>query len=174
MPEEFLTPGDAARYLKRLFGIGAERWLSKLRSIGGGPIYRRFGKRILYNEQDLYNWATARVGEAQRSTSKGGGQLVRGSSRKACPQIKAAPNAGRPDNTSILETDSFLTFSSSYRNRRPPHPGGTQCHFPGHLHRAQRPDRCSRRRLLGCRRNPARQASAAPGTVGLSDSRRSS
>jgi hypothetical protein len=82
--EEYLTPADASEYLKRRFGIGAPRWLAKLRCIGGGPRYRRIGRRVLYKEQDLYNWASAQLGKFKGRPRKEAAALAPGSIWKAC------------------------------------------------------------------------------------------
>ena len=64
-----LRPPAAAAYLRGKYGFGAKRTLDKLRVIGGGPLYRRFGRMILYDIESLDAWATARLGPLQRSTS---------------------------------------------------------------------------------------------------------
>lgn len=43
--------------------------LDKLRSVGGGPDFRRFGKYALYERQSLLDWAHARLSDPVRSTS---------------------------------------------------------------------------------------------------------
>ena len=51
----FLTNVQAAGYLNL-----SPRTLEKLRLVGGGPIYRKFGRRVLYAVADLEAWAGAR------------------------------------------------------------------------------------------------------------------
>jgi len=43
--------------------------LAKLASIGGGPVFRKFGSRPIYEQTDLLEWAKSRAGEKLASTS---------------------------------------------------------------------------------------------------------
>lgn len=61
-PPTFLTTAEAAEFL-RLSQITLSRW----RGEGGGPPYRKFGSRVLYDMADLIAWAAARQ---RRSTSE--------------------------------------------------------------------------------------------------------
>ena len=72
MPEEktHYPTNPAGAYL----GISG-RWLEKLRVIGGGPIYYKFGRRVLYRKEDLDAWAAAR---RRRSTSDSGPEASEG------------------------------------------------------------------------------------------------
>ncbi|WP_291577047.1 DNA-binding protein [Bradyrhizobium sp.] len=36
----------------------SKSWLDKTRVYGGGPEYHKFGRRVLYDVNDLQNWAT--------------------------------------------------------------------------------------------------------------------
>jgi excisionase family DNA binding protein len=54
-PEEFLTPKQAAAYLRV-----SKSYLDKLRVYGGGPRFLRFGRKILYRERELNAWAEQR------------------------------------------------------------------------------------------------------------------
>jgi DNA-binding transcriptional MerR regulator len=45
------------------------RTLEKWRCTGGGPSYRKFGGKVLYEEQDLDRWEASRL---RRSTSDDG------------------------------------------------------------------------------------------------------
>ena len=54
-PARFLTPGEAAPFLRL-----SPRTLEKHRVIGGGPRFRKFGRRVLYATDDLEAWANAR------------------------------------------------------------------------------------------------------------------
>jgi hypothetical protein len=60
---------DAGAYLKKRYGFGSERTLAKLACIGGGPVFRRAGPMVVYTENDLDEWALAKIGPPQRSTS---------------------------------------------------------------------------------------------------------
>jgi hypothetical protein len=63
---------DAARYVRETWGLPCSpRWLAKLAVTGGGPIYRKAGRRPVYTSTDLDLWAQGRVGRPQRSTSSG-------------------------------------------------------------------------------------------------------
>lgn len=46
----FNTP-EAADYLRV-----SKRWLEKLRTVGGGPIYSNPGDRVIYRQSDLDTW----------------------------------------------------------------------------------------------------------------------
>ena len=61
MEHKFLTSVEAAEIL----GLSV-RTLEGWRVRGGGPIYRRFGRRVRYARADLLAWARA---NARRSTS---------------------------------------------------------------------------------------------------------
>jgi hypothetical protein len=54
---------DTESAAKKL-GTLSPRTLEKWRLTGEGPVFRKFGKRVLYAESDLQAWA-----EAQRRTS---------------------------------------------------------------------------------------------------------
>lgn len=51
----FLNTAEAGAYLKL-----SPRWLEKLRVIGGGPRFRKLGRRVVYTVNDLEDWADAR------------------------------------------------------------------------------------------------------------------
>jgi hypothetical protein len=51
----FLNNGEAAKFLNL-----SPRTLEKQRVIGGGPRFRKFGRRVLYAVSDLEVWANAR------------------------------------------------------------------------------------------------------------------
>lgn len=53
-----LTNSEAAAYLKL-----SPRTLEKLRVIGGGPRFRKLGRRVVYCFEDLEQWATERTFE---------------------------------------------------------------------------------------------------------------
>jgi hypothetical protein len=52
----YLTNDEAATFLKL-----SPRTLEKQRVIGGGPRFRKFGRRVVYAIADLEIWANARV-----------------------------------------------------------------------------------------------------------------
>lgn len=58
-PSRYLTNDEAAQYLRL-----SPRTLEKQRVIGGGPRFRKFGRRVMYAMSDLDAWADARSFEA--------------------------------------------------------------------------------------------------------------
>jgi molybdenum cofactor biosynthesis enzyme MoaA len=52
----FLTNGDAADFLRL-----SPRTLEKYRVAGGGPIFRKLVRRVVYAISDLEAWANARA-----------------------------------------------------------------------------------------------------------------
>lgn len=58
------TPEDGA-YLKV-----SPRWLEELRVIGGGPLFCKLGKRVVYRMEHLDAWASE---HERRNTAEGGG-----------------------------------------------------------------------------------------------------
>jgi hypothetical protein len=59
------TPRSAARYLNNDEAAAylhlSPRTLEKQRVIGGGPKFRKFGRRVVYALEDLESWASARA-----------------------------------------------------------------------------------------------------------------
>ena len=58
-PQRYLTNDGAADYLRL-----SPRTLEKQRVIGGGPRFRKFGRRVMYAVADLNVWADSRSFEA--------------------------------------------------------------------------------------------------------------
>lgn len=58
-PPRYLTNDEAAAYLRL-----SPRTLEKQRVIGGGPKFRKFGRRVMYAVVDLDAWADQRSFEA--------------------------------------------------------------------------------------------------------------
>jgi len=54
-PPRYLTNDEAAAYLRL-----SPRTLEKQRVIGGGPRFRKFGRRVMYAVADLDAWAADR------------------------------------------------------------------------------------------------------------------
>jgi hypothetical protein len=67
--QEYLREQAAADYLRKRFGFGAKRTLSKLRCIGGGPAFRKVGRLVIYAPDELDAWARSRMSAPMRSTS---------------------------------------------------------------------------------------------------------
>ena len=66
---KYLTRVEAAAYLTALGFVTTKGTLQKWATVGGGPVYRRFGVRALYKPSDLDDWAQAKLGPPRRSTS---------------------------------------------------------------------------------------------------------
>ena len=58
-PQRYLTNDEAASYLRL-----SPRTLEKQRVIGGGPRFRKFGRRVMYAIADLNAWADQHCFEA--------------------------------------------------------------------------------------------------------------
>jgi hypothetical protein len=59
-PEAMLTRDKAAAALSDLGYPIAKATLASFATHGGGPHYRRFGKRVVYRWSDLVAWAETR------------------------------------------------------------------------------------------------------------------
>lgn len=53
---KFVRTGDASRFL----GLG-ESTLEKLRCTGGGPVFSKMGRSVIYSLSDLESWAVAKA-----------------------------------------------------------------------------------------------------------------
>ena len=53
MPRTYLSRPEAADYIRARGLIIAKTTLQKYATVGGGPIYRRFGKRAVYTVDHL-------------------------------------------------------------------------------------------------------------------------
>jgi hypothetical protein len=60
---------SAAEYLLKKYGFGASATLAKLAVIGGGPLFGKVGRMVIYREHDLDAWALAKISAPRRSTS---------------------------------------------------------------------------------------------------------
>lgn len=68
--KRFLSRGEASEYLaSRGFRV-AKPTLAKYAVAGGGPIYRNFGTRVVYDPSDLDAWVEAKLTARRRSTSE--------------------------------------------------------------------------------------------------------
>lgn len=67
--QRFNTP-EASEYLIEAHCVTvAKKTLEKLRTVGGGPAFRKFGHAVMYDRTDLDAWANAKLGQPQSSTS---------------------------------------------------------------------------------------------------------
>ena len=71
MSKAYLNPDQAS---ERLYEVTGHRlsvaYLKKLRCIGGGPAFRRWGRSIVYEAGPLDVWALARLSAPMSSTSQ--------------------------------------------------------------------------------------------------------
>jgi len=63
----FLTTDQAAEYLHL-----APKTLEKYRVVGGGPVYRKHGRKVLYRLTDLDAWSDGRQALSTTETSMKG------------------------------------------------------------------------------------------------------
>lgn len=67
----FHDPEEASRFLTDVCGVPtAKSTLAKLRTIGGGPVFQKFGKHVRYAEARLREYAASRISPERRSTSE--------------------------------------------------------------------------------------------------------
>ena len=68
MENKFLDRAEAAQYLAERGLRVSKNTLQKWATVGGGPLYRRFGNKAVYQSGDLDAWALAKL-SAPRHTS---------------------------------------------------------------------------------------------------------
>ena len=69
--QTFRDRREAADYLTRVRGLRTSwRTLQKMATVGGGPAYRIYGNKAVYTDQDLDDWADAKLSPLRRSTSE--------------------------------------------------------------------------------------------------------
>jgi hypothetical protein len=61
--DRFLSDEEAADWLKRRGTPQSAKTLGKLRSVGGGPKYRKFGRKPVYTEVWLEDWVNTRLSD---------------------------------------------------------------------------------------------------------------
>jgi len=67
---KYLERTEAAIYLTEQLGLRvAKGTLQKWATVGGGPAYRRFGKRAVYLIEDLQAWAESKLSAPRKSSS---------------------------------------------------------------------------------------------------------
>ena len=59
LPTPYVTNDEAAAFLKL-----SPRTLEKMRGIGGGPPFRKLGRRVTYRMDELERWANVRTCES--------------------------------------------------------------------------------------------------------------
>lgn len=65
----YLRRNEAAIYLRSHYGYGSVKTLAKLACLGGGPVFRKAGKIVLYRTEELDCWAASRISHPMHSTS---------------------------------------------------------------------------------------------------------
>ena len=69
------NPVEASDYLAAIHGTPvAIATLAKLRCLGGGPRFDKFGRLIFYERGNLDTWVSERLAESRKSTSDKGGR----------------------------------------------------------------------------------------------------
>ena len=71
MPGTFLTSVEAAKFLTEECECPTSpNTLDKLRTLGGGPVYQKVGRRVRYTEPRLREYAASKISPERRSTSE--------------------------------------------------------------------------------------------------------
>lgn len=66
-----LVTSEAAEYFSLVWGLKiAPQTLNKYRTVGGGPQFRKFSHRVVYDRTALDEWAAAKLSEPKGSTSE--------------------------------------------------------------------------------------------------------
>src|SRR5690242_10529230 len=91
-----LKPREASDYLIEKYGIRRSfQTLAKLRVVGGGPLFRKAGRDVLYEQADLDRFAAQILTPAVRSTSELAEQSRKGpSSGVAAHEVALLPSEG--------------------------------------------------------------------------------
>jgi len=69
MNQKYLERAAAAQYLTDRGLRTSKNTLQKYATVGGGPMYRRFGNRAVYTTTDLDTWAEQKLSSPRSSTS---------------------------------------------------------------------------------------------------------
>jgi hypothetical protein len=73
MTDIFLSRQEASTYILERYGEPCSvspKTLAKLAVIGGGPVFRKFGRRVAYSHEALDAWAEGRLSAPRRNTSE--------------------------------------------------------------------------------------------------------
>jgi hypothetical protein len=68
--QRYLSRDEASEYLKARGLRTAKQTLAKYAVTGGGPAYRNFGMRVVYDPADLDAWIALRLSAPRKSTSE--------------------------------------------------------------------------------------------------------
>ena len=67
---KYFTKRQASDYLKQSLGLPvSEKTLSKYITTGGGPQFQKFGRRVVYQQQFLDDWASSRLSQPYSHSS---------------------------------------------------------------------------------------------------------
>lgn len=69
-PARLLFPWQASAYLRERGVSRSVKTLAKLRSVGGGPLYRRIGRNIVYDPADLDAYAESVISAPFSNTAE--------------------------------------------------------------------------------------------------------
>ena len=68
--KERLTRKEAAEYLTEVLGTPVSfKTLQKYATVGGGPRYQKFGRRVVYTQEWLREWTESKMGQQVYSSS---------------------------------------------------------------------------------------------------------
>lgn len=65
----YLDRAQASEYITRKGLPLAKSTLQKFATLGGGPVYRRFGRKAVYLAEDLDTWVAKKLTAPRQSTS---------------------------------------------------------------------------------------------------------
>lgn len=70
---KYIPRSDVPEYLIEKFGAPAavsKATLAKMATVGGGPRFSKFGRKVAYRPEDLDDWALSRLSPARSNTSE--------------------------------------------------------------------------------------------------------
>ena len=68
----WLQAREAAAALTATGFPTATATLEKLATVGGGPTYRKYGRKVIYDRDDLFAWAEARARRVASTSEQAG------------------------------------------------------------------------------------------------------
>lgn len=78
---QHLTRAQASEFLTSQGYPVARSTLQKYATVGGGPLYQRFGNRVLYTEANLLDWVKNKLSTPIVSTSEESARSMHGEQR---------------------------------------------------------------------------------------------
>ena len=66
----YLSPVAASKFLTDIGFPMSTNYLAKLRSVGGGPRFAKFGRKPVYTREALDSWVASKLSPAFASTSE--------------------------------------------------------------------------------------------------------